>query len=286
MSIDGLHFLAAGIERSDGTLLIPGYDTSVDMAADPHTLLLIGEPGAMEEVGYVPWQASAACADPNTDKLVIVGRWGNYIKFGSVDDYNKGVVDDDGEIEYRSVDRVGTDIYASGGGRTVPRLTDAGWVDESAELSGGNLIEAVSGFSADELYGFGWSGEIWLRESLAWRQIDSPTDRILQAAAVVDDEVYAGGQLGVIIQGRGAQWRVLENPYAGDIWSICEYDGVPYFSTINGVLRLVDGVIEQTDTSALKSTKLLFCGPSGLWSVGGGTLGLYDGTSWRCVDQT
>ncbi|QED30011.1 hypothetical protein FRD01_22805 [Microvenator marinus] len=281
---DPIHFLEAGLERPDGTLLMPGYDTSEDMLANPHTLLLSGKPGEIEEIANLSWQ-TVATSSPAPERLVFVSEWGNYFDFASFEDHASGVLDDDGEIEYRSVDNVGGELYACGGSRTIRRLTDEGWVDESEDLEPGNLIEAVSGFSGDELYGFGWNGEIWWREGGSWRAVESPTERILQAACIVDGRVFVGGQLGVILEGRHDAWGVIENDHKLDIWSVCEFEGVPYFSTIDGILRLHDGKIEKMDTRELKSTHKLFVGPSGLWSVGGGTLGLYDGTEWRCVQQ-
>lgn len=286
MTIEGLHFLAPGLERNDGTLILPGYDPTYDMQEHPHTLLLTGAPDSLEEVGNLRFQTVAAGPNGEGDKLIMVGRWGNYIEFGSGDDYQVGVVDEEGETEYRTVDRVGDEAYCSGGSRTILRRTEDGWVDESDGLEGGSLIEAVAGFSDAELYGFGWSGEIWMRQDGAWRAVESPrTDRLLQAAAVVGDRVFVAGQHGVVLEGRGDEW--VEHPSAdADIWSVCEYGGIPYFSSISGVFRLLDGELQKMDTSALATTTYLFVGPSGLWSIGGGTIGLFDGDAWRCVHQS
>lgn len=283
--MNGIHFLATGLEREDGTLILAGYDTSTDMSESPHTLIIAGKPGELEEIGNLRWKTEATQADASGKRLIFVGEWGNYLDFASLEDLRTGVLDDDGEIEYRSVARVGEEIYACGGSRTIVRLTESGWSDISEQLAGGNLIEAVTGFPDEELYGFGWNGEIWLREEDTWASVDSPTELILQAACTVEDRVFVGGQLGVILEGRHHAWKIHEHNEKVDIWSACEYDGVPYFSSIQGILRLVDGKIERMDTSALKSTMHLFNGPSGLWSIAGGTLGVFDGLSWRCVDQ-
>lgn len=140
-----------------------------------------------------------------------------------------------------------------------------------------------------ELYAFGWEGVLWTNVGGTWREVGSPTRLILNDGAAAIDKVYLGGQLGIILEGRGETWRAVDNPESdSDIWSVRTFDGATYFSTARGILKLEKGHVSTfaRPNPGMRATLNLFVGPTGLWSVSARDIALFDGEGWTTIAQT
>lgn len=133
-----------------------------------------------------------------------------------------------------------------------------------------SCFENITGFNADELYAFGWKGVVWTNKDNKWRQIHTPTDYMLYAGDVLEDKVYIAGQLGVILEGRGDNFKLLNTSHLedDDIYDVCTFQNTVYLSTISGILCIKNGKVEmfKKRTEDFKTYRI-FVGPNGLYSV-------------------
>jgi hypothetical protein len=120
-------------------------------------------------------------------------------------------------------------IRVDAGVRTDDEDSDAGFT-------------AVAGHSGEEWYAFGWDGEIWRNEKGAWHQVDSPTNIVFHGAvAASDGAIYACGQDGVIIRGRGDSWQLMEfGDVSDDFRDIVEFEKHIYVCSTKSFYRLAE----------------------------------------------
>lgn len=100
---------------------------------------------------------------------------------------------------------IGANVYAAGMRRQVYRRErDHQWVHIDRGVVQEPLLTTIAGFNSidgigeKELYAAGFGGEIWTRQNDVWKQINSPTNLILNKVLVVDKTVYICGQRGVL----------------------------------------------------------------------------------------
>jgi hypothetical protein len=186
--------------------------------------------------------------------------------------------------------------YAVGMARTAYRNDGPGnWmrIDHGVRTPEGDLSDAgftsIDGFRDNDIYAVGWDGEIWHYNGSQWLNIESPTNVLLQRVVCAPDGVvYACGQHGVILKGRGSNWDIIENTLTREtFWGAAWFKQKLYLSTMRGLFVIDSSGLMALDLSFEKppTTKASYyrldSDEQTLWSIGRTTvLKSGDGAAW------
>jgi hypothetical protein len=164
-------------------------------------------------------------------------------------------------------------------------------IDQSAQ--GGDVdltdtsFESIDGFSEQEIYTVGWEGEIWQYDGATFSQRTSPTNLALyKVRCAADGFVYACGQLGTLLRGRGEQWEVIEHEsMSDDLWGLEIFNGDVYVSSTHFVYRLEDGKLIPVDfgDDVPQTCYHLSAADGIMWSIGPKDVMEFDGSSWKRI---
>jgi hypothetical protein len=192
----------------------------------------------------------------------------------------------------RTARNIGDTVWVVGMGRKAFKLTENQvWLEVGPSPNaddGANIIgfEDVDGFGADDVYAVGWRGEVWRQVSGQWRQLDRLTKRNLTAVCCVPNgAVYAVGQKGTILSGRGDSWQAIDSGISANLMDVSEFDGVVYACTDHMILKLQDGKFlpedrfedERRPATCLHLLKTI----GGVYAVGPKDIFLLQGGLWR-----
>ena len=299
MTLENSVFLS-GVECDDGRLMMGAQNGSVDITLTPHSIIKIRTPdpdGAWSDRGQMKWTSACVSQNAQNDGVMFLGPYGRWLEMRT-DGHSKGdiipeVDEEDPPTVFRFLKPIDGQMYAGGLDRYIYQFNGKQWnMISSAQMLSypeAGSSESLTGFSAEELYAPGWDGEVWTNHGGDWQRVETPTNLILNDADVLDDKVYIGGQIGVILEGRGDDWTIIENDLLEqDIWSVRAFNGAVYFSTMSGIMCLKDGELSVAQVLGpdMRSAMSLFVGPSGLWSVGATDIILFDGSEWFTVAQS
>lgn len=189
--------------------------------------------------------------------------------------------------DLRSVVAIDGRAYAVGFEGMVFRLDGPNrWARIDEGLPESFDIEALDGFTDDELYAVGFGGQAWARVNQVWEPLDVGVNTVLTSVHCSEHgDVHAAGHRGVLIRGRGAMWEVLPQDMKKDIWGLAWFGGQLYVSTLSGLYRLVDDLLEPVDFGAdpPKTTYRLSAANGVLWSIGAKDLMAFDGVRWSRI---
>ncbi len=166
------------------------------------------------------------------------------------------------QVAVNQVREIDGKAYMAGGLRTVFRREGPGkWTC----LSGNDLavrdeedrqkrdfgFEDIDGFAANDIYACGGKGDICHYNGQEWDEIDCPTNiTLLSICCAGNGKVYAGGIKGVLLEGRGDKWKVVDNLGADwmNVWitSLAWYKGKLYLATDRGLYEYHDGKIVKS----------------------------------------
>ncbi len=298
MDTDGLLLLSAA-ELNDGTLVVASQEDGVDTGIEPHTVILSRDPdGEWTDCGAFARLTVDMCVNETGDGVVLVDNHGNVSDYFLPANRRQTAMYEPGAYEshqVRFLKNIGGAIYSGGTNRHL-HVRDRGqhWTELSSETMRPDTedpigFESLDGFGPDELYAVGWSGALWTRAEGRWSEIDSPTNLILTTVTAGTDRLFAAGQLGTILEGRGNDWRIVEHDETdADIWAAASFGGATYFATGRAILKWEDGEISVAHhiDDTVRTAQDLKVGPSGLWSIGQQDLVLFDGEDWISVLQT
>ncbi|MEL6365731.1 MAG: hypothetical protein AAFR11_12925 [Pseudomonadota bacterium] len=222
---------AGGVPLGDSEVLLIGmFDDQIDV---PHTVLLHIE-GEKRKAANLDWSCRAIARSASGDEVILAGLEGETAS------WKGGELTEIGMLPIRDrEDRGGAilcartiadSVFLAGFGRQVYRKTGAGPFRPFDHGTPGRqsgkvevaALEAIDGFSSDEVYAAGKSGEIWRYDGATWRSVSSPTNlRLMGLRCAGDGYVYICGQAGLLIRGRHDQWEVLhadqDIPYFWDL---------------------------------------------------------------------
>ena len=190
----------------------------------------------------------------------------------------------------RGVRTIGDDVYVVGMDRQVYMRSKGRWLAFDAGLGpthgrvGVSGFEAIAGFSNADLYAVGWNGEIWHFDGRDWIRADSPSNLILNDVCCAGDgKVYAVGQKGTLVVGRGDKWELVEGlDFDDDLWSVGWHQGVLYLCSTRELLTFNGKTLDAVDFDADEPATFykLATGDGVLCSVGAKDVMLHDGQRW------
>jgi hypothetical protein len=250
-------------------------------------------------VYWVP--VSATVCDHPQCQMIAIGAWGNVLVDGKGDFHEETIRDQDKAPRERRgkllrVRGIGQRAYAVGMGRQVYRRDDANvWT----AIDRGILLPAaddrllgffgIDGFAENDIHAGGLAGEIWHWNGSAWRQLDSPTNcNLNDLICAGDGQVYACGDGGFILRGRGDNWsNITDEAFTRDIWNLCWFADRLFIATTQGLFFLNDkNQVKSVDFGGdtPKTTYHLSARDGIMWSIGAKDVMQYDGKSWTRID--
>jgi hypothetical protein len=169
--------------------------------------------------------------------------------------------------------------YACGANRQLYRREASDkWsrVDQSAMPTKEELtnvcFESVDGFSETDIYTVGWEGEVWRFNGKELRKVASPTNLALHAVrCAADGNVYAAGQVGLILKGQGDELEVIEQDETEDHFRSIEwFEDRVFFATGRNLYELVKNKLRPVNWGKDKPrTALRLSAREGrMWSIG------------------
>jgi len=154
----------------------------------------------------------------------------------------------------RGVRAIDDSLYLVGMGRLVMERVNVGqWRDMSpkGDQVKGQVVgfEDIGGFSSEEVYAVGWQGEIWWRDKMKWRQVDSPVSANLNSIACgAEGVVYIVGDDGVMLEGRRETWKVIDTGKSENLLDVAVFKQQIFAVTDFSILRLSpDGRLVPAD---------------------------------------
>jgi hypothetical protein len=292
-------FVFGVVRRPDIGYIVLSLD---EMAEEkiPHSYMVQWHAGQFSNAGVLPWlTAGVSVLRQPIEQLLAVAEFGQVFIFGSGDKHEERIgTEKEGPIArgpLRGVRLIGKRAYVVGMDRQAYRRDGVNqWVtiDQGMRPLEGSTdvvgLEAVDGFSEEEIYAVGWDGAIWRYDGRAWTQADSPTNMILtDVCCAGDGNVYACARLGLLLRGRGDRWSVVEHESTeDDLWSMTWFQGRLYLSTMQELFVLENDKLEPVDLGddPPSTCYRLSSIPDVLWSVGAKDAMAFDGTNWMRID--
>jgi hypothetical protein len=199
------------------------------------------------------------------------------------------------DVLIRRVTAIGDVIFGAGMGRSVIRRVSRGtWIEfgpGTTPLDQDRVVgfEGIDGFSPDNIYVAGWTGEIWHWLHGAWQRIDSPTNANLNAVACDHRKglVFAVGDNGAMLRGIGDQWDFIDTGRFENLQDVAVFDGEVFAVTDFGIFRLESaGLVPEdrfTDGDMPGSCLHLLLAEDGVVSMGPKDLFTFSGGLWHRV---
>jgi hypothetical protein len=146
-------------------------------------------------------------------------------------------------------------------------------------------FEGIAGKSLSALYAVGWEGEIWKYDGSSWSAMSSPTNDLLTAVCVAeDDRVYAVGREGALFRATNDQWEALDSEIADDLWSIISFKGEIYAASLYHLYRLNPaGALDVVDPLGCPCYGPFSTCQQALWSIGQKAVLSYNGKDWNQI---
>ncbi|MCD9032174.1 hypothetical protein LDO32_10615 [Luteimonas sp. Y-2-2-4F] len=193
----------------------------------------------------------------------------------------------------RAVRTIGERTFAVGMHRQVYRRDAADqWtcLDQAIRPAVGETkgFEAIDGFHEADLYAVGWDGEIWHFDGQLWTRRPSPTPHVLTGVLCAGDgQVYAWGRRGLVVAGRGEDWRVVPlDPLVGDIGDMAWHAGALYVATRTGLSTLDGGTLAPVafGADAPGTVGTLSSADGMLWAIGPKDIMALEHGAWRRIE--
>ncbi len=252
---------------------IPFMTVSIGIITTPaEQWILLGEAGETHVVG-------AGVAESQKDISACLAK-------------GDGPVDRGPLRELRTIDGK---VYAVGPARQAYRRDAKDtWVriDQGAQDPNVQIWEksfhSIDGFSERDIYTVGWEGEIFRYDSETWKQQTSPTTLALyRVCCAGDGVVYACGQNGVLLRGKGNDWEMVsQTATKDDLWGLEFYKGKLYVASMHALYKLVGDDLVLVDFGGCPRPSSFYglaAGDGLLWSVGAKDIVEFDGDTWSVV---
>lgn len=294
----GIFSYVTGAVARAGHGFLSVSEDGIDQRDEPHSQFLLWRAGSWDEAGGTAWPTVAmAMLDRAKGEAIALGPWGDVlITTGDAtrsERMGDGPAGPRGRGPLRGLTVVGGTAFATGMSRQVYRRDgddrwtgiDAGMEPKETETVG---LEAIDGFSPEELYAVGHRGEIWRSSGERWFRVDSPTNIVLTHVLCAPDErVYACGRLGMLLRGRQGNWSVIEHGSTeDDLWRLAWFQGKLYASSFGNVFALEEDKLVPVGWGLDPPSTCyhLATSPDELWSIGGKDVLAWNGAAWTRID--
>ncbi|MDR2234824.1 MAG: hypothetical protein LBE92_01760 [Chryseobacterium sp.] len=195
----------------------------------------------------------------------------------------------------REVNAIDGKAYAVGTCRQVYVRTDKDqWqcLDKTAQIYENDdeeydkCFESVAGFSDHEVYCAGWDGDLWRYDGEQFRKIElGITSHLTKIRTASDGMIYGCGMGGVVIRGRGDQWKVFKTGHE-DLWGLVEFNDKIYISSLHALYEWVDKElipVDFGDDIYPASCYHLSAAEGIMWSIGGNDVLEFNGETWKRI---
>lgn len=283
----GARIRGAAFWSPDDGCIVAG-DLEGDDQNMSQTLVFEVADNAVARYQLLDWIAHAACPIPHAAAALVVEDRGRLlvVRPGSMDEEQVQFADrPTPAIVLRGLRVIQEEIFAVGmSGLVLRRRGDALWDCLAPPTRGKPGLEAIDGFSLDEIYAVGWKGALLELQPSAMIPQTAPTSVILtDVACAGDGQVYACGQNGVLLRGRHKRWAVIcEGATDENLWSVAWFKNRLYVATILSLYTVEDDALvpvrfgEDPPTSCYRLT----IAHGYLWSVGREDILRFDGENW------
>lgn len=294
--IPGMTLVAARVIAPGSGGLVVSIDELFELD-EPNAVLTWLEKGKMRSRA-VEWNACSVAIQAGLPPTAIyLGEFGEIVRFDGTSFREQArIVGVEQQGPLRSIREIDPQhTIAVGTALQVYRSDDsAGWTPEQIPISGSESLtdlglESISGFSVDEVYAVGWEGLLCCRRRGAWHRIDSPMNLDLHDVYCADDGlVYACGDQGVILKGRGSSWQLLEQEITREkLWGLTCCAGRIFISSMHLIYELADdqlNVVAAPDEGLFPASAYRVSAAGGvLWSAGTKELYEFDGKVWTLL---
>jgi len=282
------NLISRGAARFKDLVYLALQDKKLQKKAVAHTRLGSVDEGEIANVKDLPWRAAGMCiAKLPSEKLVVVSGEGAVFTYVGGNEGSEKIRD---AFDLRACACIEGHAYAAGMNREVFRRAREGqWsamhapaVEGDDDVAG---FEAIDGFGANDLYAAGWEGEVWHWRGSAWTQCESPVNVVLSGICCAGDgNVYACGQSGTLLRGRGQDWEVLETDgLIDDFWDVRWFMDRLYVASMSALYVLQGDALVAVDfgRDAPDSCYKLTDAEGVLWSIGQQNIFSFDGAAWR-----
>jgi hypothetical protein len=237
----------------------------------------------------------AALLPGSGNDLIAVGELGNVVVVSPAGLVSEDVITINGVTpETRGALRYGTVVdgrvvMVGMGKRVYCREPNGTWVIMENGLPSGSKevtgFEEVAGKHLGALYAVGWRGEIWKYDGSIWSAMSSPTNILLTAVCVADDDrVYAVGLQGALFRATNDQWEALDSEIHDDLLSIVCFRGEIYAASLYHLYRLnAANVLDRIDPLGSDCYGPLSTCEQALWTVGQKAVLSYNGKDWAHI---
>ena len=276
-------YIVVQVVRDDGSLIDGNLFADYRMKPEP------------EGFG-TDWRAISLCYRPSGDVVYAAGENGEIVRIAETGNVEEFIAPAENgpavQGPIREIRLIGDDLYATGMGRQVYRRTgeghwdhfDTGVLDSSDRATVG--LTSITGDGQGFLIAVGYQGEIWEFDG-AWRQVDSPTNLLLNRVLRHEGKYYVAGQVGTLLCREAEGWRIVDAPdFQKDVWDLASFRGNLYLGTSEGLFWTSDGEeIKPVDPAGF--TRQVHCaklsaGADRLWCFGAEIVSTTeDGTLWR-----
>jgi hypothetical protein len=277
-------------EASKGDLVLALHNRKLKQKDVQHTRLCMISRSSLWSIADIKWSAIGLSSTPEPGRtLIAISSNGEVFTYSG---QSKGAERIDGARDLRACRRINDQVYACGMDRQVyVRHSDNQWQAMHAPNGNGEEVcgfEAIDGFNHRDIYAVGWQGEIWHFDGQHWSDLDSPLNVILTGVCCAGDGyVYACGQEGALLQGRGGQWDILfTEGLSDDLWDVRWAMGKLYVASMSALYELQGDRLAVVDFGKAAPDSCYKLADSGgiLWSIGQENIFSFDGKKWERWD--
>ena len=189
------------------------------------------------------------------------------------------------------VKRIGQNIYVCGSQNTVLKFNGVSWSDISGNIRvpysgpGDPILNAIDGFSEEDVYAVGYEGAIFRYDGAQWTRLASPTNHHLhQVLCHSDGRVYLCGRRGVFLRGRPDAWEDLTlTGHEEDFWGLAAFRKEVYACSYRRLFRVAGSQLadEVVAVNSAGTFYRLASNESYMWTTTGtGHVLRFDGQTW------
>ncbi len=291
--------LTSGAVRARDLAYLLGTDTRSVDEGTPRSRVFVRDRGRWIPPVDLNWNARSCtiCHAP-AERFLAMSEQGYVLALGGGDVVVEPRIADGSDIpgpltEIREI--AGKRAFAVGTLRQCyVRQAPGRWerIDETCRATGRGAADfgfmSIDGFSATEIYATGWEGEIWGFDGETWSRKETPTNLALYRVCCAGDGfVYAVGQRGTILRGRGDRW--VDVPHEGtelDIWGCEWFQDRLVVATVHSLFDLGENTLAPVVFGSAPppaSCLHLSAADGVLWSIGTHDVLQLDASGWSAI---